>query len=253
MIFSPEYEILSPFCTQKYENLPENIKNFLSPEYMRYGVVNEMDRDGENVNISFVSSLNYMLRPELKDMSIEEITRNAVTLENFISHMILKNYHVHNHVDKIKNTKKMQSINKELVEKFKIGDITPNIIQKIADIFEINLLIFDLENSNKYFYWTHGIKYPQFNPFKDIYIMSHLNGNYEPLMTNNNVMKKKEKINMYINILSNITNFITQKEITIGIHTFMYINKWKMNVNQYAKIINHFFPRRKILFIENNK
>lgn len=60
-----EYMALPPSVTQEYKLFPSIVKEFLNPSYVRLGIKNIIDRDLDKINISFLNSLNMLLRPEL--------------------------------------------------------------------------------------------------------------------------------------------------------------------------------------------
>ena len=86
-----EYVSLSPDETQKYIHLPKEVKNFLSPDYMRFGVKNIIEKNMKVVNISFLNSLNILLRPDIYRLKIEEHIKNLHSFESFLCHKILRN------------------------------------------------------------------------------------------------------------------------------------------------------------------
>lgn len=235
-----EYIPLSPYEIQNYDLLPHKVKTFLTSDYVRLGVKNTMERDLETINISFLNSLNMLMRPDLYKLNIDEHLKNLLLLENYICHTIQRNYHI----DKIKNTKKMQAVNKDIVENLKAGKISYEIIQYIVNIFEINLLVFDLTKMDILFYWTKGNKYPSFNPFKNIYCMSYVQGNYEPIMMcDNSIISEEQKRKIYIQILANHTGIKCVSQINMALYTLIYINTWNIDFDSYNKIIDSFYHK----------
>ena len=234
-----EYVPLAPYETQNYSMFPYKIKPFLTPEYVRMGIKNVMEKDLNTVNISFLNSLNMLLRPDIYKSNIEDHIRNFILLENFVIHTIKKNCRI----DKIKNTKKIQAVNKELTKDLSSGKISHELIEYIINIFEINLLVFDLTKMDIYFYWTKGHKYPFFNPFKNIFCMSYVQGNYEPIMPINNSITEEQKRKMYIHILSNISEIRCIPEINLALHTFVYLDTWNIDNESFINIIGKFFNK----------
>jgi len=235
-----EYIPLSPYETQNYAMFPHRVKNFLIPEYMRLGIKNVMEKDMNVINISFLNSLNFLLRPELYKSNMDEQIRNFSLLENFICHKILRNFQI----DRTKNTKKVQAVNKETAKNLLEGKFSHEIIQYIINIFEVNLLVFDMTKMDVSFYWTKGNKYPYLNPFKDIYCMSYIQGNYEPIMTPNNTITEEQKRKLYVYILTNLSEIKCIPEINIGVHTMLYIDTWEIDSDSFIKITNLFFHKK---------
>lgn len=236
-----EYIPLAPYDKQDYAMLPTRIKNILSPNYVRWGIKNVVEKDMEIINISFLNSLNMLLRPELLKANIDEQTRNFYQLEAFICFMIKKNFQI----DKTKNTQKVQAINREMINNLIEGKISHELIQTIVNIFEINLLVFDLTKMESHFYWAKGYKYPFLNPFRDIYCMTYIQGNYEPIMTENNTITEEEKNKIYLEILTNITDIKCMSELQLSTYTIIYLETWKIDLDSYIKIIERFYPYKR--------
>lgn len=232
-----EYLPLSPYETQDYSMLPHIIKTCLSSDYLRLGIKNVMEKNLNIINISFLSSLNILLRPEIYKLNIEDQIKNYNLLENFVCHKIQRNYQI----DKIKKTKKMQEINKELMRNLSEGKITHLLIQYIVNIFEINLLVFDLTKMEMYLYWARGTKYPYFNTFNDIYCMSYIQGNYEPIISIGSQDKEQQKRNIYLHILSNIHEFKCIPEINMSVCSLIYMNTWEIDIRTYVQILENFY------------
>lgn len=231
-----EYTPLAPYDVQTYSLFPSRAKFFLSPDYVRYGIKNVMDRNLNIINISFLSSLNIILRPDLQKANIEEQNRNFVLLEEFISHKIRRNYQI----DKIKNTRKVQGVNKDLAKNLVEGKISHDLIQSIVNIFEINLLVFDLTKMETYFYWCKGYKYPYLNLFKNIYCMAHVQGNYEPIMPRKISKNKLQK--MYVKILTNLAEIKCNSEVKLHLPSLIVIEKWDISMENFVTIVDKFFP-----------
>lgn len=187
-----EYNSLPQSESQTCITLPEKIREYLSPFHVRYGVRNIIEKNLENVNISFLNSLNILLRPELALNGNFDYVKNITLLEEMIRHRISRNYQI----DRlIKNTKRVQESNQKVINDLVRGRITHELLQYIANIFEINLVVFDLVSNDIILYWTCGSKYPFFNLFKDLYFMAYIRGNYEPIIIIE--QDKKFDINAY--------------------------------------------------------
>jgi len=235
----PEYNTLSPYEEQHYMMFPQKMKSILTPNHVRYGVKNTMEKNLSVINISFLNSLNILIRPEINKSNIDEHIKNLSLLENYLCHTIQRNYQI----DKVKNTKKMQAVNKEMVKNLLEGKISHELIQCIVNIFEINLIVFDLTKMDTLFYWTKGSKYPYLNPFKNIYCMSYVQGNYEPIMTQNNYITEEEKRKIYIQILTNLSDIKSIPEINLALHTLLYIGTWNIDQESFMKITEKFFNK----------
>ncbi|MEM0354098.1 MAG: hypothetical protein QXW79_00815 [Thermoplasmata archaeon] len=235
-----EYFPLVPYEVQEYEYFPPKLKSILPPIYIRYGIKNIIERNLNTVNISFLSSLNILLRPELCNLSLEDHTKNFLLLESFLVHKFQRNYHV----DKIKNTKKMQEFNKQLIRDLQEGKISHELIRRIINVFEINLLVFDLTKMEIYLYWSGGYMFPYFNFFKDIYCMSFVQGNYEPILATSKVTNEIKR-NIYIQILTNIKEIKCIPEMNLGVHSLVLLSTWDIPCDVYIEILRKFFVKPK--------
>ena len=235
-----EYSILAPHESQSYHHFPYKVKSFLTPNYVRLGIKNIIEKNLNRKNISFLNSLNLILRPELCKMDLEEQIKNFNLFEVFVCHKIQRNYQI----DKTKNTRKIQSVNKELIKNLSEGEkqISHELIQYIINIFEINLLVFDFIKMDVYFYWSKGIKYPYLNLFKDIHCMSYIQGNYEPIIPRNTISEEQRQ-KMYLNILTNSADIICYPEIDMFVNSLIYLNTWDIDISSYITIIQRFFNK----------
>lgn len=244
-----EYITLSPYEEQKYISFPSIFKKYMTSDCVRYGIKNVVEKNFNIVNISFLHSINILLRPELIKSSIEYQMQNLTLFENFIYHMIKRNFQI----DKIKNTKKMQNINKNISNRLSDGIISGDIIQYIANIFEINVIVFDFIQNKMHMYWAHGIKYPTLNLFKKIFYLSCIHNNYEPIMPPNNVMTEIDKQKIYSQILSNISDFVWYKEPIISANTMLYISSWNIPFKTFYDISKFFMKKCFVVYKYNQK
>jgi hypothetical protein len=228
-----DYVPLMPFEKQKYSMFPPKFKSYLSPDYVRLGIKNVIEKNLSIVNISFLNSLNMLLRPELYGLGIEDHLRNLSLLEAFIVHKIHRNYQI----NKTKNTRKVQGVNKELIKNLSEGKITHELIQYVVNIFEINLLVFDFTKTTVNFYWAHGHKYPTLNLFKNLYCMAYVQGNYEPIMPLNGIVPKEKIQKMYVHILCNLNEIKCHVDVKLSLAALLYIDTWENNEESYLKIL----------------
>lgn len=233
-----EYVLLSPFETQDYLMLPQKIKMFLTPDYFRFGIKNIIEKDLNVRNISFLNSLNILLRPDIYKWSLEEHVKNSEFLKDFLCHRIQRNYQI----DKTKNTRKVQTWNLQKIKDLTEGKISHELIQTIIDVFEINLLVFDLVKMEICLYWTKGTKYPFFNLFKNIYFMSYIQGNYEPIMSLNS-LQEEQKRKIYVTVLTNISEIKCYPDLKMSFCCLVYLNTWDMTAGSYLAILENFFNR----------
>lgn len=236
-----DYNYLAPYENQAYGNFPPHVKKYLTPDYMRLGIANTIQKNMDTINISFLNSFNILIRPDIFNADIEYHKRNVLLLEECVCHKICRNFQI----DKIKNTRRVKTINNELIVNLKNGKISTDLIRYVANIFEINLLIFDFSKEEIMFYWAGGHEYPYLNLFKKIYCMSYIQGNYEPLMPSNNIISEEEQRKLYIKILTApITdNVRSYPEISLGITTILYLETWDIDNESYATILEKYYKK----------
>jgi len=233
-----DYITLAPSDIQKYVLFPSEFKSILHPEYVRCGVKTFSEKNSMNVNVSFLNSLNILLRPELFKSKIEDQIKNYNLFENFVLTKISGNCRI----DKVKNTKKIRIINMELSKNLVNGKISIELVQFIINIFEINLLIFDFIKNEVLFFWSCGHKYPYLNLFNDLYCMANIRGVYEPLMPINSKIPIEHIQKIYIKILSNSDEYMQNTfPIKMASHTLIQLEKWNISPDKYVKIIDKYF------------
>lgn len=243
-----EYRVLQPEETQKYIYLPYDLKAILPPKFHRMGVISTKETlTNDKLNISFLTSLNVLLRPELRQMTQDNNLQHLNILQKFIEHKIKLNFSIDQHIYKIKNTPKVKKANLEIIEQLLKSTMTPVLIQYIVNIFEINLLIFDFIKMEFVLYWCKGKQYPFLNLFRDIYVLGCLHGFYEPIVMNEDVsLTDKERITIYCNILENIDPKTNPKIVT-GCQSLFYLNSQPIPPKTYTTIISKFFPTKKYI------
>lgn len=239
-----EYVILSPYEIQGYDLLPQCVKRILTPEFRRLGIYNIGEKDIGNINISFLNSLNMLLRPELYKSTYDEQKKNCSLLQNVICKLMESNYQI----DKVKNTRKVKLINQQYRKNLCDGKLSHELIQYIVNIFEINLIVFDLTKMETFFYWACGTVHPHINFFNDIFCMSYIRGNYEPIITSD--LKNINKIYIYQQILSNKSEIISFPEIDISLPGMIYLSTWDLNIELFIELMQKKIPNVKNIFQE---
>ena len=147
---------------------PDKFKQLFTDKFYRYGVT---VNDSENNNISFWASIITLLYDEFIISYTEEET---TIINNFKSQIIDKYSH-----KKLSNYIKKLDKN-DFRERFRLCPDN-NILQYVADILDINLLIFDFKDQ------TIKSVYPEeiMNPWKQILLLSKYDNLWEPIMLNN--------------------------------------------------------------------
>lgn len=233
---------LSPGQLQTSESFPIDFQRFFTPDHSRMGVKNIMNKDLSDINISFLNSLNMLIRPKLMKDFIQNPTLNVIKevedLKEFIKHKLACNAQI----DKVvKNTIKVRNANNKFIHDLAEGKISQELIQYIVNLFEINLFIFDFLNNTITFYWAHGKIYPHLNMFKDIHLMSFSYGNFEPIVYMADGKPPPTYTNfLYGDILLN-PEIIFFKPIKVGIQTVHKIFDLKLPADQLVKIVQKYY------------
>jgi hypothetical protein len=191
-----------------------------------------------NVNVSFLNSLNMILVKECREANELDQDLFLDSFEKFIATKITKNYY---HIDKDTNTKKMQEKNKNLLELMGSEFVSETLIQIIINIFELNLLVYDVINDRCYFYWARGKTYPHVNLFNRLVFMTRTDGVYEPIIATANVDIDMDQ-QTYVKILTD-ERIQAVPEIDMNLQNYEYISSWGDNITaaEYAHIFNRYF------------
>ncbi|ANB50626.1 hypothetical protein [Powai lake megavirus] len=234
-----EYIPLSPYETQDFSFFPHCIKPYVGSNYKRLGIKNIMEKNLSAINISFLNSFNVLLRPDIYQLNLDDHIKNYLLLETFVRHKIHRNFQI----DKVKNTKKVQAINQELIRNLSEGKISHDLIQYVVNIFEINLLVFDFTKMEISLYWCRGHKNPYFNLFKNIYSMSYIHGNYEPIISLEENISEQTRQNIYIQILTHLSDITCITPIKLSCCSLLYLASWNISTEVYTDIYNIYFKK----------
>lgn len=237
-----EYRPLAPYEVQDYNSFPSMLRELVEKTYVRFGIRNVMEKKFKMTNVSFLTSLNILLRPELAKASLEDHAKNFSLLEDFISHKIHRNYKI----DRTKNTKKVQAANQEIIKLLVAGQITTDVILNIVNIFEINLVVFDFTRSLGIFYWTCGTKYPYLNTCRDLHFMAYVQGNYEPITPLETKILPKDTINMYTNIFNKLPEIKCYPTIRLDMASWVAIDSWKIPTNKFFRVMSNLYYEQEL-------
>lgn len=238
------HSTLSPYETCEWKLLPKNVKTYLPKNYVRYGIKGDIQKLRKNVNISFLNSINMLLRPDLLNASLSEQEFNFNLFEDFISHKIHRNAY---RIDKMTNFENIKILNRKVVEELQKGKINDDIIQMVVNIFEFNLVIFDIVTSEMYFFWAAGHKFHCTNLFNKLYFLIRIGENYEPLLPtasdegNVDNCCEEDIQKSYLKILSRIEEFKTFTPVVLKLHNLQQIHTWNCDGPTYVKIVKKYF------------
>ena len=250
-----EYVQLRPREKQSTVMFPTRFRPFLLKDHYRVGIRYAIEKNLNTVNVSFINSLNLLLKPEQYDENYEEDIKNTELFESFVAHSMINNCQI----DKLKNTKKMQALNHKMVTDMTTGNISNELIQYIVNIFEINLVVFSLvtdkpsndqsdEIDGITLYWACGTKYPYFNLFKDLHYMTRIGDNYEPVMYIGKNTTSDINNRLYITVLKNIHKIKCNPKFDISILSLPVLESWNIPPEDFQLLILNLFnkPTKKI-------
>lgn len=221
---------LIPGDVESWTQLNPTIRMLLSnTKYKRHGIRVQPNEKGKAK--SFILSLAICLIPSLLNTDIETQTLNMTSLETFLVHRIKCNYQI----DKIKNTRKVQEANNQIVYHLKSLMITNEVLNVIVNIFEVNLVIFDLaEKTRVRVHWARGIRHQTFNPHRQLLCMTRIGESYEPLITQTPLaVEDLQQIYSRILCLENIG-------LKLDLQTLYYISTWPIKFNLLVHIITRY-------------
>lgn len=228
-----QYTPLKPRELETITLLSHHLQDILPVTYDRVGIVHTIDKNMIPINISFLNSIHVLLRPEILNLTVEEQIANYFTFESFMDNAIRRNCQI----DKVKNTKKTKSANRELIQKLLEGDITSILIQKIVNIMEVNLLIFDMETNEIHFYWACGLKYQFFNPIKPLWCMTLIDKVYEPLINDETDINVTNKTCLINNVLENLPHMQCFPPMKMNLFTNLILESMNISHDAYANTL----------------
>jgi hypothetical protein len=173
-----DFSVLAMYDYQQQNMFPHNVKEVIPLNFYRFGIKNLHQQNMVISNISFINTLNILLKPDLKAVNAESQYHYYNLMKEFICNKISANYQI----EKKRNNKKTQDKNNTMVADIKTGTITPHIIQYICNLFEFNLCVCHLNDNVIDYYYCFPESFAYLNPFKPLFFMSCLNSNYEPIL-----------------------------------------------------------------------
>lgn len=235
---SGKFQLLNPRQKQHSKEFPNIFHKLFGKEVdcFRFGIQRVQINHQTDVqkNISFITSLNILLFPDLTKHKYSVLFDKNEDLTNHLSERIRINYRIH----KTKNTKEMQKTNAKLIDLLNMGKIVSDIIQYVADSFEVNILVFDFNKSTTDFYWCYCSQFPFMNLYVPLFVFYKDGEFYEPIISKApwNVTKIYPKILVYSQDL------IMNKKIELSVIQYDILKSKEFNVstNDYLTILSLF-------------
>jgi hypothetical protein len=182
-------------------NFPEKFRDLLSDKFYRFGIT-AYDQEKEKNNVSFWSSLLTLLDKKF----LMPYNMDETTLINIAKEQLLELYSL----SQIKSKFKLCSDKNELRERFRL-EVDLCILQYIADVMDINLLIFDFETNDINVVYKNTM----LNPWKPTLLFAKYDNLWEPILmvkSKGDIQRTFDYNNIYIKkILLNTDNMTYYK------------------------------------------
>ena len=198
---------------------------------------------------SLITSIAIMLRPELQGLPQAYIVEELKLLQDFIQRSILNNTQID---PIIKNSPQIRKQNIALAELMLSGHTSQDLFQRIANIFEVNILVCYLDIQNCTFYWAKGKIRPHLNILRRLWTFTCLDHHCEPVICK--CKNKKEEHNntdqpctrdSYCKIIANDTLRL-MSPITLGFSGMLHMQSGHIPADCVEACMK-LFPRPTIL------
>lgn len=235
---------------EKSSCFPIFCRKILKNDFFRIGVYSSHKIDNIYYNVSLFNAICYCLDHK-ENINIDKQIDNIFSLVNCLCNQF-------KFFPKRKKFFTQIETIKELTNHIKNFKVTKKLLQYISNTFELNILIFDVDNKKILlyvpFFIENDISCSQknnnkinknycFNPFKNTIILFNKNNSYEPIIHNDN---KKNNINISIlknfKTIKNDTNEILNEKLKINYIHITYINSLKLKPKEYVNIFEDFNP-----------
>lgn len=184
----------------------------LPPTHVRVGV---LQNQGDGSNVSLASSMDVLLYGG-SSSDKGQMTHSLERYLEFFRHSLAQN----TAVDKIKNTARVKKANAGLVSDLVKGNYTDTLLQRVCELEEVNLLVFDLYRHQTTLYWAKGVTWPYFNPHRQMLVLVSLGECYEPVLCNCH-NKERCRLNMTLSVLTSDKILGVKPELSLA--GFLYL------------------------------
>lgn len=127
---------------------------------------------------SLLATVALLMRPELRELNQAELIPELRLFNEFLRTSITNNAQI----DTIKNTAAIQKQNAMLINHLSMSSITGDLIQRIANIMEVNILASHLDTRICMFYWARGKAHSHLNVYRDLWCITCLDNRCEPIL-----------------------------------------------------------------------
>lgn len=170
------YMLLSPGSTViADESIIPMTREIIPKTHMRRGVQGDLM---DLPSASLLATIALLLRPELRSLNQAELMPELRHLNEFLRSSITNN----TQIDTIKNTAAMRRQHETLNNQLSANMISGDLLQRIANIFEVNILASYLDAQNCVFYWASGKAHSHLNTNRDLWCISCLDNRCEPIL-----------------------------------------------------------------------
>lgn len=172
------YMLLSPGSTvMTDESIIPMAREIIPKTHLRRGVQGDLP---DLPSSSLLATVALLLRPELRSLNQAELIPELRHLNEFLKSSITNN----TQIDTIKNTAAMKRQHETLNNQIAASTISGDLIQRLANILEVNILVAYLDAQNCVFYWASGKAHSHLNTNRDLWCISCLDNRCEPILCN---------------------------------------------------------------------
>lgn len=243
--FTTNSKLLKLNQIQPIHELPPFILDIIGTNHMYYAKVGiNQDKqfiqsEQSTVNVSFFASLHVIL--DAANQSSESTQTSTPTPESIASMIKCIRHRVESNYDhKTKNINSLRERNKKILDtNLKTGVLTLEFLKYVANIFDINLVVFDTITNIVHLYWCdRETNHNEISFFKDLCFMTVTDDCYEPIKLINPT-NVPDTTTTYKRLLLNPKVQTTPIKITYT--SLLYINTWHhVTQAEYSAIISSY-------------
>lgn len=241
--FTTNSKLLKPNQTQPIHELPSFILETIGTNHMHYAKVGiNQDKqfiqsEQSTVNVSFFTSLHVILDTgnQSSESTQTSTAESIASMIKCIRHRVESNYD-----HKTKNINSLRERNKKILDtNLKTGTLTLEFLKYVANIFDINLVVFDTVTNITHLYWCdRETNHNEISFFKDLCFMTVTDDCYEPIKLINPT-NIPDTTTTYKKLLLNSKVQTTPIKITYT--SLLYINTWShVTQAEYSVIISSY-------------
>jgi len=173
---SRTYTLLPAGSVVTCENSLIPMAQGIIPEsHIRRGVQSDL---ADLPSASLLATVALLFRPELRDLNQAELIPELKLLSEFLRTSISNNAQI----DPVRNTSGLQRQHATINDQLASSNITGDLLQRIANIMEVNILVSYLDTRMCVFYWACGKEHNRLNICRDLWCISCVDNRCEPIL-----------------------------------------------------------------------